>query len=109
LISRLVLALRPGFAAPWRGPALPRSIGWIDENGHSSGRGHQLTQEFQPLRRQLSTVKIHAGRVAARPSKAGDKTKLDRIFGGWPTPVRLETRAPVLADPMRSCSEADWR
>ena len=28
-------------------------IGRIDEHGHTSGCGHQLTQEFQPLCRQL--------------------------------------------------------
>ena len=31
-----------------------RSIGRIDEHGHTSGCGHQLAQEFQPLCRQLS-------------------------------------------------------
>ena len=45
-----------------------------------AARGHQLTQEFQPLRRQLTTEKIDACQVAARPSQAGDKTKLDRVF-----------------------------
>jgi len=39
-------------------------------------------QEFQPLRRQLSRVKIDTCRVAARPSKASDKAKFDRVFGG---------------------------
>jgi hypothetical protein len=50
--------------------------------GHTRGRGPHITQEFQPLRRQLTTVKIDTRRVAARPSKASDKTKLDRVFGG---------------------------
>ena len=31
-----------------------RSIGRIDEHGNPSRSGHQLTQEFQPLRRQFS-------------------------------------------------------
>ena len=31
-----------------------RGIGRIDEHGHTSGCGHQLAQEFQPLCRQLS-------------------------------------------------------
>ena len=25
------------------------SVGWIDEHGDTSGRGHQLTQQLQPL------------------------------------------------------------
>ena len=38
-------------------------------------------QEPQPLGRHLRGEKIDAGRVAARPGEAGDKTKLDRVFG----------------------------
>ena len=37
-------------------------------------------QEPQPLGRQLLSKKIDAGRVAARPGKAGDQTQLDRVF-----------------------------
>ena len=59
-----------------------RSIGWIDEHGHTSGCGHQLAQEFQPLCRQLATEKIDPGQVAARPGEAGDKTEPDRVFAG---------------------------
>ena len=33
-------------------------IGRIKERGHTNGTGHQLTQEFQPLCRQLDTEKI---------------------------------------------------
>ena len=58
-----------------------RSIGRIDEHGNTSGCGHQLAQEFQPLCRQLSIEKIDPCQVAARPGEAGDKTKPDRVFG----------------------------
>ena len=37
-------------------------------------------QESQPLGSNLSGQKIDAGRVAARPGKAGDQTKLDRVL-----------------------------
>ena len=57
------------------------SIGRIDEHGHTSGPGHQLAQEFQPLCRQLDAKKIDSCQVAARPGEAGDKTKADRVFG----------------------------
>jgi hypothetical protein len=57
-----------------------RSIGWIDEYGHTSCSGHQFAQEFQPLRHQLTTEKIDPCQVAARPGEAGDKTKPDRVF-----------------------------
>src|SRR5262249_60333306 len=36
-------------------------------------------EKSQPLRRNLSGEKIDAGRVAARPCKAGDQTKPDRV------------------------------
>ena len=58
-----------------------RSIGRIDEHGNASGSGHQLTQQFQPLCRQLAVEKIDACHVAARPGEAGDKTEPDRVFG----------------------------
>ena len=38
-------------------------------------------QQPQPLGRHLLGEKIDAGRVAAGPGEAGDKTKLDRVFG----------------------------
>jgi hypothetical protein len=56
------------------------SFGRIDERGHTSRSGHQLAQEFQPLRRQLTDKKIDTCHVAARPGEAGDKTKPDRVF-----------------------------
>ena len=37
-------------------------------------------QQPQPLGQNLRDEKIDAGRVAARPGKAGDETKLDRVF-----------------------------
>ena len=36
-------------------------------------------QECQPLGVHLQDEKIDAGRVAARPREAGNKTKLDRV------------------------------
>jgi hypothetical protein len=45
------------------------------------GCGHQRAQELQPLRRQLGREEIDAGRVAAWPGEARDKTEPDRVFG----------------------------
>ena len=56
--------------------------GRIDEHGHTSGCGHQLTQELQPLCRQLGTEKIDSCQVAARTGEAGDKTVPDRVIAG---------------------------
>jgi hypothetical protein len=50
-------------------------------NGDTSGAGHQLAQEPQPLRPQLCGEKIDTRRVAAWPGEAGDQTELDRILG----------------------------
>ena len=38
-------------------------------------------QEPQPLGYHLPGEKIDPGRVATRPGKAGDKTKMGRVFG----------------------------
>ena len=53
-------------------------IARIDEHGHTRGCGHQLTQEFQPLCRQLrgeklTPVRLPPGRarLATRPSLTG--------------------------------------
>jgi hypothetical protein len=54
-------------------------IGRIDEHGHTRHSGHQLTQELQPLRHQLSRENIGTCRVAARPIEAVDEAELDRI------------------------------
>src|SRR5262245_25144722 len=59
---------------------LGSGISRIDENANTSCSGHQCTQEFQPLCRQLSRQKIDAGHVSARPGQAGDKTKPDRVI-----------------------------
>src|SRR5215468_5272471 len=55
-----------------------QNVGRIDEHGHTSRPGHQLTQEFQPLRRQLLVkklipVRLPPGRLrlATRPSLTG--------------------------------------
>src|SRR6266576_4197363 len=48
--------------------ALGIGAGRVDEHANASGCGYQLTYEFQPLRRQLSTEKIDSRQVAARPS-----------------------------------------
>ena len=58
-----------------------RLIGWIDEHGHPFGSGNKLTQEFQPLCHQLAIEDIDTCQIAARPRKARDKIKPDRVFG----------------------------
>ena len=87
-ISRLVLALRIWICSPMARAAGSTSrsvasaigrIGRIDEHGNASGSGHQLAQQFQPLRRQLAGKKIDTRQVAARPGEAGDKTEPDRV------------------------------
>src|SRR5262245_37332198 len=45
-----------------------------------SRSGHKLTQEFQPLRRQLPAEEIDTCQVTTRPGEAGDETKSDRVF-----------------------------
>src|SRR5262245_64674071 len=45
-----------------------------------SRSGHKLTQEFQPLRRQLPAEEIDTCQVTTRPGEASDKTKPDRVF-----------------------------
>ncbi len=54
-------------------------IGRVDEQRNDGGRGDQLVQQLQPLRRQLRVQQAHAGEIAARPVQAGDKAELDRI------------------------------
>ena len=49
-------------------------IAWIDQHRDTSSFGHQIMEESQPLGSNLSGKKIDPGRVAARLSKAGDKT-----------------------------------
>src|SRR5262249_202821 len=59
-----------------------QNVGRIDEHGHTSRPGHQFTQEFQPLRRQLIAEKIDPRQIAARPIEAGDEAQPDRVFAG---------------------------
>src|SRR5262249_10875831 len=58
-----------------------RSIGRVGEQSNTSGCGHQLAQESEPLCYQPTYEKIDTGRVAAWPGKLGDKAELDRIVG----------------------------
>src|SRR5262249_11650605 len=67
------------FDVPQRG-LCGRCVGRIDEHGHTSGGWDEVTQEVQPLRRQLAADKVDARRVTTRPVEAGDKTELDRVF-----------------------------
>ena len=76
-------------------------IGRIDEHGNASGCGHQLTQEFQPLCRQLSTEKIDPCQVAARPGEAGDKTEPDRIVGRRAKTMGIVVVAALAANAQR--------
>src|SRR5262245_13066734 len=88
-ISRPVLALKTWICSPMARAASStsrnvlsafRGGGRIDEHGHTSRSGHQLTQELQPLCHQLTTEKIDTRHVAARAGKAGDKTEPHRVF-----------------------------
>src|SRR6266511_1559820 len=56
-----------------------RSIGRIDEHSNTNGARQKLTQEFQPLCRQLDRENIDPGQVATRPGEAGDKAELHRV------------------------------
>ena len=58
-----------------------QAISRIDKHGNASCSGHQLAQEFKPLCHQLVIENIETCQIAARPGKAGNKTKLDRVFG----------------------------
>ena len=57
-----------GYRFPYQG-LRARRIGWIDEDGDATHCGHQLAQEFQPLRHHLAEEKIDAGDVASRPGR----------------------------------------
>jgi len=50
----------------------PIGVGRIEERGNTNGSGRKLTQELQPLCRQLTREKIDPRQIAARPGKAGD-------------------------------------
>jgi hypothetical protein len=53
-----------------------RTISRIDEHSNASGLGHQLTQQLQPLCRQLGGEQIDTRQVAAWPGEARDETDL---------------------------------
>jgi len=57
-----------------------RRVARIDQRGNPNGLRHELVQQPQPLGHDLRDENIYAGRVAARPGKAGDKTELDGVF-----------------------------
>ena len=67
------------FHIPQRGLRIGR-IRRIYEHGYTSHSGHHLSQELQPLCRQLITEKIDSRQVAAWPGEAGHKTQLHRVF-----------------------------
>ena len=48
---------------------LDSGVGWVDQHGYTSGPGHQLTKEFQPLCRQLAAEKIDPSH--SRPAGPG--------------------------------------
>jgi hypothetical protein len=48
--------------------SLIAALAEVDEHGHTSGYGHQLAQEFQPLCPHLRREKIGSRQVAARPT-----------------------------------------
>src|SRR5262249_29223135 len=77
-------------------------MGRMDQHGHSNGLGHQLMQEPQPLGCNLPGEIVDAGGVAARPGKAGDKTKLDRSLSDAEDVVvaALAARAPSPQGPL---------
>src|SRR5215831_11410358 len=56
-----------------------RGIGRIDQHGNAGSPRHQLSQQFQPLCRQLNYEKIDPRQVATRPGEARDKTMSDRV------------------------------
>src|SRR5262249_54010634 len=60
--------------------ALGSRIGRIDQHGNSSGLRHQIVQQLQSFRLQLTRKKIDPRQISAWPGEAGDKTELDRVF-----------------------------
>src|SRR5262245_12370415 len=59
-------------AQPWHRP--------IDQHGNTNCLWHQRVKELQALGRNFSVEKIIAGRIAARPSEAGDKAQPNWVF-----------------------------
>src|SRR6188474_1622693 len=77
------LDLQPDGAGGWfygpQGRLGIRNIGRIDEHSNAFGPGHERTQQFQALCRQLGIEKIDSRQIAIRSSEARDKTKSDRV------------------------------
>src|SRR5262249_14207461 len=51
----------------------------VDQDDNTNCLGQQIMQEAKPLGHNLSVERIDAGRIAARPGKAGDQSQLDRV------------------------------
>ena len=54
-------------------------------------------QEAQPLGLNLSGEGIDAGRIAARPGKAGDQPQLDRVIAGGKKTIGIVEVAALAA------------
>jgi hypothetical protein len=54
---------------------LDNGICRIDQHGHTSCSGHQLTQQFQPLCCHLDVEKIGSCQVAVRTSEAREQAR----------------------------------
>ena len=66
-------------------PGLPvpqSSGGRVNEQRNAGGRGQHLMQQFDPLRTDLRGQRSYASEIAARSSKAGDKSGGDWIVAG---------------------------
>jgi hypothetical protein len=88
-MSRMVPALKTSSCSPIARAACPTSlnvdsfdlhIARIDEHRNTGGPRHHLTQEFEPLRRQLRRKKIDPRQVAAGASETGNQTEANRIL-----------------------------
>src|SRR5262249_13807635 len=84
-ISLLLLALRTGSVRYVSLRALGSRIGRIDQHGNTNGLGHQLVQQLQSFRLQLTRKKIDPRQISAQSGEAGDKTELDRVFANTKT------------------------
>src|SRR5262249_36490885 len=56
-----------------------RMIVRVDEQGHGVHSGPQFAQRLKPLRPYLNVQCRHAGEIATRSVKAGDKSVPDRV------------------------------
>jgi len=67
-----------------------------NQHGNTDSLGHQLMWESQPLADHVLGESVEAGRVAARPGEASDKTKLE--FLQISAPVQPENSGGPLLD-----------